>query len=192
MPSNINTQIDNLVGYGMDKANPGGLVENNDTIGQSVPKPGFFTTITGTVITATSGFIGAVTGALNGTLGQATPAIATVTNLTATGYVLPSVGNALTAAGNNRATALQLAKEINNITTAAASTGVILPVGVIGMRITIFNAGASATQVYASASETIDTIAGATGVPLTNAKRCDFFFVAANTWISAQLGVVSA
>lgn len=42
MPSNINTQTDNLLGYGMDKANPGGLVENNDTIGQSVAKNGYF------------------------------------------------------------------------------------------------------------------------------------------------------
>lgn len=112
--------------------------------------------------------------------------------LAATTYFLRSVGNGLTAAGSTRADALQLAKEINNVTTAAAGTGVILPVGVIGMRIVIFNAGANAIQVYASASETIDGTAGATGVPLTNAKRCEYFFVAANTWISAQLGVISA
>lgn len=115
-----------------------------------------------------------------------------VTGSTNTGYVKSSTGNALTAAGTTRADALQLAKQINNITTATSGTGVILPVGVIGMRITVFNGGANPIQVYASASETIDTIAGATGVPLTNAKRCDYFFTAANTWISAQLGVVSA
>lgn len=113
-------------------------------------------------------------------------------SVTSTGYFLRSVGNALTATGTNRSTALQLAKEINNVTTAAASTGVLLPVGVVGMRITVFNGGANAMQVYATASETIDGVAGATGVPLTNAKRADFFFTAANTWISAQLGVVSA
>jgi hypothetical protein len=100
--------------------------------------------------------------------------------------------NALTAAGTTRADALQLVKQINNITTAAASTGVILPVGVIGMRIVIFNNGANAIKVYASASETVDGTAGSSGVTLTNAKRCEYFFVAANTWISAQLGVVSA
>lgn len=107
-------------------------------------------------------------------------------------YVRGSVGNALTAAGATRADALQLAAQINNVTTAAAGTGVILPVGTVGMRISVFNAGANAVQVYASASETIDGTAGSTGVPLTNTKRCDYFFVAANTWISAQLGVVSA
>lgn len=138
-------------------------------------------------------------GTINGTpLGGTTPAAGAFTSVSATGnstvsgYNLASVGNALTAAGTSRADALQLAKQVNNLTTVAASTGVVLPVGVVGMRITIFNGGASAVQVYASASETIDGVAGATGVPLTNAKRADFFFVAANTWISAQLGVVSA
>lgn len=111
---------------------------------------------------------------------------------TFSGYINRSVGNALTATGTDRATALQLAKEINNVTTAAASTGVVLPVGVAGMIITVFNAGANPIQVYATASETIDGVAGATGVPLTNAKRCNYFFTAANTWISAQLGVISA
>lgn len=114
------------------------------------------------------------------------------TSITASGYFLRSVGNALTAAGTTRADALQLAAQVNNITTAASSTGVILPVGVVGMRVTVFNAGANAIKVYASASETVDGTAGATGVALTNTKRADYFFTAANTWISAQLGVVSA
>jgi hypothetical protein len=120
-------------------------------------------------------------------------ATGTVTLLNSTSsYALASVGNALTAVGANRATALQLAKQVNNVTTAAAGTGVTLPVGVVGMVITVYNNGANAIQVYASASETIDTVAGATGVPLTNAKRCQYTYVAANTWISAQLGAVSA
>lgn len=113
-------------------------------------------------------------------------------NVTNTGYGLVSVGDALTAAGSTRADALQLAKQRNIVSTAAASTGVILPVGVIGMNIEVFNNGANAIKVYASASETIDTVAGATGVTLTNTKRCRYEFNAANTWISAQLGVISA
>lgn len=113
-------------------------------------------------------------------------------NLTASGYVLQSVGNALSAAGTTRADATQLAKSRNILSTVASGTGVILPVGVIGMRVTVFNNGANPVQVYASASETVDGTAGATGVPLANAKRADFFFNAANTWLSAQLGVVSA
>lgn len=146
---------------------------------------------TWTQITTATG-AGTYTGTFDGIIGGNTPAAASFTNATATGYYLASVGNALTAVGTNRGTALQLAKEINNITTAAASTGVLLPVGVVGMRITVFNGGANPIQVYGTASETIDGVAGATGVPLTNAKRAIFEFVAANTWVSAQLGVASA
>jgi hypothetical protein len=113
-------------------------------------------------------------------------------NAKSTGYFLRSVGNALTATGTTRADALQLAKEVNRLTTVASGTGVILPVGVVGMCIRIYQSGASPVKVYASASETIDGVAGATGVTLTNALRCEYEFVAANTWISAQLGVVSA
>ena len=120
-------------------------------------------------------------------------ATGTVTLLNSTSaYALSSVDNALTAVGTNRADALQLAKQVNRVTTAASGTGVILPVGVIGMVITVYNDGANAINVYASASETVDTVAGVTGVTLTNALRCQYTFVAANTWISAQLGVISA
>ena len=120
-------------------------------------------------------------------------ATGTVTLLNSTSaYALSSVDNALTAVGASRADALQLAKQVNRVTTAASGTGVILPVGVIGMVITVYNDGANAINVYASASETVDTVAGVTGVTLTNALRCQYTFVAANTWISAQLGVISA
>lgn len=161
-------------------------------IGGTTPLAGSFTTLsaTGAITGGSSSDIAINTNKFTVTASSGDTLIAG--NSTVSGYNLRSVGNALTAVGTNRSTALQLAKEVNNITTAAASTGVILPVGVIGMRITVFNAGANAVQVYASGSETIDTVAGSTGVPLTNTKRCDYFFVAANTWISAQLGVVSA
>lgn len=113
-------------------------------------------------------------------------------NAKVTGYVLRSVGNALTATGTTRADALQLAKETNRLTTVASGTGVILPVGQVGMRIRIYQSGANPVKVYASASETIDGTAGSTGVTLTNALRADYEFVGTNTWISAQLGAISA
>jgi len=123
---------------------------------------------------------------------SATGAAAIGGNATVSGYILESVANGLTAAGTTRADALQLAKQRNILATVASGTGVILPVGVVGMRITIFNNGAHAAQVYASGSETIDTVAGSTGVVLTNALRCEYFFDATNTWLSAQLGALSA
>ncbi len=113
-------------------------------------------------------------------------------NVSTSGYILRSAANALTAAGTNRATALQLAAEINRLTTTASGTGVLLPVGVVGMVVTVYNAGANVAKVYAAGSETIDGTAGSTGVNLTNALRCEYTYIATNTWISAQLGVVSA
>lgn len=129
------------------------------------------------------------TGTFDGTVGGTTPAHGTFT------YAAQSVADALTAVGTNRATALQLAAAVNVIATAAASTGVLLPpaltVGIGGV-VTVFHDGASAIKIYATGSETIDAVAGATGVTLTNALRCQYFVTTALKWKSAQLGVVSA
>jgi hypothetical protein len=141
-------------------------------------------TLTAPVLGAATGTSVVVTGALTSSAGNVSALYADV-----------SMGNALTAAGTDRATSLVLTKAINNITTAAASTGATLPsvatVGIGGFVI-VFNAGANACQIYGAGSDTIDGVAAATGVPLTNAKRCVYIAVAAATWISAQLGVVSA
>lgn len=156
--------------------------------------------------TSTNGFVGAITGTVGATT-PATGAFTTVTasstvsatgNLSTSAYIQGSVGNALTAVGTNRANSLALTKGINNITSAASGTGVTLPnaatVG-IGGSVIVFNGGANLIQVYGfdtGSGDTIDGTAAATGVALTNAKRCVYICVAANTWISAQLGVVSA
>jgi len=171
----------------------GAVTVFDGVIGGVTPAAGAFTTVDGIVgsVTAAAGKFTTV----DGIIGSVTPAAATVTGLTSSGYIKGSVGAALTAVGTDRGTGLQLAKEFNNVTTAATGTGVILPVGVLGMEIWVFadsGIAAASIQVYASASETIDTTAGATGVALTKAKRCVYKFIAANTWISAQLGVVSA
>lgn len=109
--------------------------------------------------------------------------------------VQASVAAGLTAAGTTRATALALTKEINVISAAAASTGVVLPpasmVG-IGGRVVVVNGGANAITVYAAGSDTIDGTTGSTGVTLTNAKRCEYFVTEAGKFISAQLGAASA
>ncbi len=137
----------------------------------------------------------AVTGDLGVTGSAATGALTVTGNAVVTGYTDQSMGNALTAIGSDRAGSLGLTKAINRVTTATSGTGVTLPavsaVGV-GGSVIIFNAGASLIQVYGAGSDTIDGAAATVGVPLTNAKRCVYIAVAAATWISAQLGVVSA
>lgn len=136
---------------------------------------------------------GGATGSMNGfVIGGTTPAAGTFTNATTTGYHIGSVAQSLTSTGTTRADALQLAAQYNNVTTAGASTGVILPAGTPGMEITLFNSGASTIKVYGSGSDTIDGTAGSTGVSLTNANRCKYFCLAANVWLSAKMGVVSS
>lgn len=109
-------------------------------------------------------------------------------------FVNQSVASGLTAIGTNRATSLALTSAINVIGTAAASTGVTLPaasaVGVGGM-VSIFNDGANAIKVYGAGSDTIDGVAAATGVTLTNALRCEFYVTAAGVYKSAKLGATS-
>lgn len=107
-------------------------------------------------------------------------------------YFLGNVGDALTATGTVIGDALQLSNQINNVTTTASGTGVILPTGVVGMRITVFNAGANVLKVYANGSEAIDGTAGSTGVSLTNGRKADYFYTSANVWNSALLGNISS
>ena len=46
---------------------------------------------------------------------------------------------------------------------------------------------ANAFNVYAAGSDTIDTIAGSTGVVLTNAYYCDYLKTAAGAFVSFRV-----
>lgn len=107
----------------------------------------------------------------------------------------PTSKQGLTAIGSTRATALQLAGTLNDITGGIVGAGIILPTtieGGPGQSCIAFNNNANPVKVYANGSQTIDGVAGATGVTLTNAKRAQFFLMHPDVWISAQLGVPSA
>ena len=97
----------------------------------------------------------------------------------------------LTATGTTEADALALTASVNNITTAAAGTGVKLPACAAGKIVVVNNLGANAIQVYAEDVDTIDGAAAATGVVLTNAKRSIYIGVSATAYISL-MGVASA
>lgn len=105
----------------------------------------------------------------------------------------------LTAIGANQAGSLALSTPINVISTAAASTGVSLPQGRnVGQELIIYNDGANPIQVYGviGGTDTIDGVAGATGVALTNARRASFRVASITAgvaaWKSALLGAVSS
>lgn len=142
--------------------------------------------IDGLLITPTGGSQGKLADFING------GTVAQVVNGT---FVRESVTNGITATGSNLATAVTLTSAINFLAAATTGTGVVLPpiasVGV-GGSVELFNGGAGTVSVYGMGGNTIDTIAGTTGVLLSNAKRCEYIASTASSYVSAQLGVVSA
>lgn len=80
----------------------------------------------------------------------------------------------ITALGNSQGTAVALVMDLNRVVSAAAGTGVVLPVAKAGLDIMILNRGANAIQVYGNGSDTVDDIAGPTGV--TQMIRSEVWF----------------
>lgn len=90
-------------------------------------------------------------------------------------------------ASGGRASATQLQYGMNRVITVAnAADSVALPPAVKGAQVILINDGASAAQVFAvvGSTDTIDGIAAATGVALTNAKRDIFYCLTAGAWQS--------
>jgi len=139
-------------------------------------------------------FLGAVSfGSVTAT--SLTATTATIGSTTTTGLNTESVANGLTASATQTlAGGTALTKRINRVTTVAASgNAVTLPALGIGQSVDIYNAGANPMKVFPNASGVaIDGGTAGASVTLTNALRCRFTCVAANTVISAQLGAVSA
>ena len=100
-----------------------------------------------------------------------------------------SSSGSLTAAGSTITDALALTSFVNLVGTAAASTGVKLPIDCpIGQSVYISNNGANGLKVYAQSSQTLNTtIAGATGttVAITEAIQC--IRQSATNWIAIRV-----
>jgi hypothetical protein len=110
-------------------------------------------------------------------------------------FIGGSIDPALTAVGTNRGNALALTKQTNIVTVAASSAvGVVLPAAAtvgVGNWVDVYNDGPSNSfHVYAAGSDTIDTIAGSTGVPLTNAFWARYIVTAAGAFKSYRTPVV--
>jgi hypothetical protein len=99
-----------------------------------------------------------------------------------------AAANTITAhAGGTRALATKLTASLNRISVCAtAGDSVALPPAVAGLDLLVINDGAAAGQVFADAgtTDTIDGVAAATGVPLTNAARARFSAPADGVWSS--------
>lgn len=93
----------------------------------------------------------------------------------------------ITAAGSTQATATVLTTDINAVSTTAASTGVILPVGEQSKSMTVFNGGASTLSVYPPLGGTINGAAANAAASITTLKGGDFIYLGPLT-IYANLG----
>ena len=97
-----------------------------------------------------------------------------------------SSSGSLTAAGSTIADALALTSFVNLVGTAAASTGVKLPIDCpIGQVVYIANNGANSVKVYAQNSQTLNTTtAGATGTTVTPAQALQGIRQSSTNWIA--------
>lgn len=99
-------------------------------------------------------------------------------------------------AGGGRANALQMkfgTLGVHRYTVVASSgDSAALPLAVPGTWLVAINDGANPMKIYATpgSTDTIDGIAAATGVTLTNGNRAIFFSPAVGEWISLT-GVAS-
>lgn len=96
-----------------------------------------------------------------------------------------SSSGTLTATGSAIGDALALTSFVNLVGTAAASTGVKLPIECpVGQCVYISNNGANALRVYAQSSQTINTaIAGATGVSVATTQAVQCLRQSSTNWI---------
>jgi hypothetical protein len=85
------------------------------------------------------------------------------------------VANTVAAAGTTQATGTQLANAINLITTVPASTGVVLPAAIIGLRIVVRNAGANALNVYPATGAQINALGVNAAYSLATNTSIEFF-----------------
>lgn len=132
-----------------------------------------------------------------GAIGGGTPAAVTGTTVTGAAIVSTQtrsetgIEDTLTAhAGGTQGAALALSatKSVHHITVCATNgDSVSLPVLAVGQIHTVINSGAATCQVYGAGTSTINDVATATGVTLTNGKAAQFIAVATGKWYSVAL-----
>lgn len=99
-------------------------------------------------------------------------------------------------ASGTQATGYQLTARLNRISVCATNAdSVVLPAGVAGLQVEVFNDGAANAQVFGKGTDTIDTVATGTGVVLTAGKRCVYSCISVTAgvgaWVS-NMGIKSA
>jgi hypothetical protein len=102
--------------------------------------------------------------------------------LTITTTVKYGVSSAVSAAGTVQGDATVLTTSLNNVTTVAAGTGVILPTTAAGLRIVVRNGGANALKVYPTGSTTINAAGAGVAFSLDVGATVEFIALTATNW----------
>lgn len=118
-----------------------------------------------------------------------------VAGLLMTGPIKLAASNGIVAhAGGGKANATQLDPKFDVhrvVTCATANDSLLMPPAEPGRAILVIQDGAAAARLFGKGTDTIDAVATATGVVLTNANRCWYYCAVAGAWQSL-MGVKSA
>jgi hypothetical protein len=84
------------------------------------------------------------------------------------GFVTLPSASIVAGTTQTRAGATAITTPVVSVTVGNADDGVVLPAAVVGRVITIVNVSNAAGKIYASGSDTVNLVAGATGVALAS------------------------
>jgi len=142
-----------------------------------------------TGITSIDGYAATVSGAAQGNITSvgtltslAVTGNVTMANVVASTYDITGVATGISAAGTVQANATVLAKSINVVSTVASGAGVVLPVAVAGMRITVMNTSANSLAVYPAASGIINSQVANVAYTQPAGARLDFVSISTTQW----------
>ncbi len=103
--------------------------------------------------------------------------------MAATGRVaFKSLATGVSAAGTTQGTATALTRSFNEVTTVAASAGVVLPAPEAGEIVMVANQGANALSVYPASGHSINNLSANTAQSLATDTRRVFFALSTSKW----------
>jgi hypothetical protein len=156
----------------------GGLVTQSGTLASNAVLLGGGAS---TAITSTSTGTGVVTALGQNVSGSGSIVLSTGAALSAETF---STSASVSAAGTTQGTGTALTSDYNVVTTAAASSGVVLPTATTGRRVIVVNKGANAVNVYPASGGTIDALAANAAISLPVAGYIEFNASSTTQWYS--------
>lgn len=147
----------------------------------------------GTIATQAANNVTISGGAITGT--TISGSTGSFTSLSASALVSEAGEDTVTAfatGGQTSATALSSTKNFHRVTTSAtAGDSVKLPAATVGQRHYVRNDGAAAMQVFGQATETINGVASATGIPQGVGMGVWYVSTTAGAWTTTPVSVIT-